>query len=126
MTASWKQSKGKEPEGAGAWIPSVSDCPRAHQLPQDDNGNLFRLFSGETARCGTKAGILGHAPGGGHSFLLCELGDLLNLCVMQTFHLKMGVKVLTHCLQWTECVPPTFTLNTNPLGDGVRRGDFGR
>lgn len=65
-------------------------------------------------------------PWGGHSVLLCELGNLLNLCVMQNFHLKMGVKVLTHCLQWTECVPLTFTLNTNPPDDGVRRGDFGR
>ena len=105
---------------------SVSNCPHAHQLPQDDNRNLLRLFCGETAQCGTKAGILGHAPGGGHSVLLCELGNLLNLCVTQTFHLKMGVKVLTHYLPWTECVPPTFTLNPNPLDDGVRRGAFGR
>lgn len=58
----------------------------------------------------------GLSPTQGSLCPLCDLGHLLNPCVTQTFHLKVGVEASSPHLQWLRVpVTLTFTLNPDPL-----------
>lgn len=101
------------PRASRGGFSCVCHGPCAQQHPQDHNGTPFHLEKQHSRKEGWASGP---SPTQGSLCPLCDLGRLLNPCVTQTFHLKVGVEASSPHLQWLRVsVSLTFTLNPDPL-----------